>query len=57
MLLERRISIVTWMENINEGFKGEIKGLTRGPHVIKIVAANHKHEGLVAEAAVTIEVE
>jgi hypothetical protein len=39
------------------GFKGEIKGLTRGPHEIKIVAANHKHEGLVAEAAVTIEVE
>ncbi len=40
-----------------KGFKGEVKGLTRGPHEIKIVAANRNHEGLVAEAAVTIEVE
>ncbi len=38
------------------GFKGVVKGLTRGSHEIKIVAANQDHEGLVAEAAVTIEV-
>lgn len=39
------------------GFKGVLKGLTRGPHEIKIVAANQDHEGLVAEAVVRIEVE
>ena len=39
------------------GFKGVLKGLTRGSHEIKIVAAHHDHSGLVAEATVTIEVE
>lgn len=39
------------------GFKGVVKGLTRGLHEIKIVAANRNHEGLVGEAKVTIEVE
>ncbi|MBX3326157.1 MAG: hypothetical protein U0223_06700 [Nitrospira sp.] len=39
------------------GFKGVLKGLARGPHEIKVVAANHDHSGLVAEATVTIEVE
>ena len=39
------------------GFKGVVKGLTPGAHEIKIVAANHDHEGLVAEATVAIEVE
>ena len=40
-----------------KGFKGVVKGLTRGSHEIKIVAANHEHQGLVTQAAVTIEVE
>lgn len=39
------------------GFKGVLEGLARGPHEIKIVAANHDHSGLGAEAVVTIEVE
>ena len=39
------------------GFKGVIKGLTRGSHEIKLVAASHDHDALGAEAVVTIEVE
>jgi len=39
------------------GFSGVVKGLTPGKHEIKVVAANHDHETLVAEAAVTVEVD
>lgn len=39
------------------GFSGVVKGLTRGTHEIKIVAASHDHEAMAAEARVTIEVE
>jgi hypothetical protein len=39
------------------GFTGVVKGLTRGSHEIKILAASHDHDALVAEATVTIEVE
>jgi len=39
------------------GFKGVVKGLTRGSHEIKLVAASHDHDALDAEAVVTIEVE
>ena len=38
-------------------FAGVVKGLTRGTHEIKLVAANHNHDSLGAEAVVTIEVE
>ena len=40
-----------------KGFKGVVKGLTRGPHEIKLVAASSDHDALAAEAMVTIEVE
>jgi hypothetical protein len=40
-----------------KGFKGVVKGLTRGSHEIKLVAASHDHDALGVEAAVTIEVE
>lgn len=40
-----------------KGFKGVVKGLTRGSHEIKLVAASHNHDVLDAEAVVTIEVE
>ncbi|UVT15207.1 MAG: hypothetical protein H8K04_15510 [Nitrospira sp.] len=40
-----------------KGFKGVVKGLTRGSHEIKLVAASHDHDALGAEAIVTIEVE
>lgn len=40
-----------------KGFKGMVKGLTRGSHEIKLVAASHDHNALDAEATVTIEVE
>lgn len=40
-----------------KGFKGVVKGLTRGPHEIKLVAASHDHDALGVEAVVTIEVE
>lgn len=40
-----------------KGFSGVVKGLTPGTHEIKVVAANHDHETLASEAAVTIEVE
>lgn len=40
-----------------KGFKGVIKGLTRGSHEIKLVAASHDHDTLGAKAVVTIEVE
>ena len=38
-------------------FTGVVKGLTRGSHEIKLVAASHNHDALGAEARVTIEVE
>jgi hypothetical protein len=40
-----------------KGFKGVVKGLTRGSHEIKLVAASHDHDDLSTEAVVTIEVE
>lgn len=40
-----------------KGFKGVVKGLTRGSHEIKLVAASHDHNALDAEATITIEVE
>jgi hypothetical protein len=40
-----------------KGFKGVVKGLTRGSHEIKLVAASHDHDALGAKAVVTIEVE
>lgn len=39
------------------GFSGVVKGLARGTHEIKVVAASHDHEAMAAEARVTIEVE
>lgn len=39
------------------GFSGIVKGLARGTHEIKVVAASHDHEAMAAEARVTIEVE
>jgi hypothetical protein len=39
------------------GFSGIVKGLTRGTHEIKVVAASHDHQATAAEARVTIEVE
>lgn len=38
-------------------FAGVVKGLTRGTHEIRLVAASHNHDALGAEAVVTIEVE
>ena len=38
-------------------FSGVVKGLTRGTHEIKVVAASHDHQATAAEARVTIEVE
>jgi hypothetical protein len=40
-----------------KGFKGVVKGLTRGSHEIKLVAASHDHDAVGTEAVVTIEVE
>jgi hypothetical protein len=40
-----------------KGFTGVVKGLTRGSHEIRLVAASHNHDALGAEAVVTIEVE
>ena len=39
------------------GFSGIVKGLSRGTHEIKVVAASHDHQATAAEARVTIEVE
>lgn len=39
------------------GFSGVVKGLARGTHELKVVAAGHDHQATVAEARVTIEVE
>ncbi|MBH0206842.1 MAG: hypothetical protein HP498_13705 [Nitrospira sp.] len=39
------------------GFSGVVRGLARGTHEIKVVAASHDHEATAAEARVTIEVE
>jgi len=40
-----------------KGFKGVVKGLTRGSHEIKLVTASHDHDALGDEAVVKIEVE
>lgn len=40
-----------------KGWKGTVKGLSRGTHEIKVVAADKDHQALAAEAAVTVEVE
>ena len=40
-----------------KGFSGVIKGLTLGKHEIKVVAANHDHKTLAAEAVVTVDVQ
>jgi hypothetical protein len=40
-----------------KGFKGVVKGLARGSHEIKLVAASQDHDASGAEAMVTIEVE
>lgn len=39
------------------GFSGIVKGLTRGAHEIKVVAAGHDHQMTDVEARITIEVE
>jgi len=39
------------------GFTGVVKGLARGKHEIKLVAADHDHQSTAAEARVTIDVE
>lgn len=39
------------------GFSGIVKGLARGTHEIKVVAASHDHQATAVEARVTIEVE
>jgi hypothetical protein len=39
------------------GFSGIVKGLVRGTHEIKVVAASHDHQATAAEATITIEVE
>lgn len=39
------------------GFSGIVKGLARGTHEIKIVAASRDHQATAVEARVTIEVE
>jgi len=40
-----------------KGWKGTVKGMAPGSHVIKVVAADKDHETLAAEASVTVEVE
>ena len=40
-----------------KGFSGTFKGLTPGKYEIKVVAANHDHKTLAAEASVMIEVQ
>ncbi len=38
-------------------WKGVVKGMSRGTHEIKLVAADKEHELVAAEAAITVEVE
>ncbi|MCP9465280.1 MAG: hypothetical protein NNA25_10870 [Nitrospira sp.] len=40
-----------------KGWKGTVKGLSRGTHEIKVVAADKDHQALAAEASVIVEVE
>lgn len=40
-----------------KGWKGTVKGLSRGTHEIKVVAADKDHQSLAAEASVIVEVE
>lgn len=40
-----------------KGFTGVVRGLSRGLHEIKLVAASHDHDALDIEAVVMIEVE
>ncbi|MCP9454543.1 MAG: hypothetical protein NNA18_00355 [Nitrospira sp.] len=40
-----------------KGWTGTVKGLSRGTHEIKVVAADKDHQSLAAEASVIVEVE
>jgi hypothetical protein len=40
-----------------KGFAGVVKGMPRGTHEIKVVAADKDHKTLAAEAAVSVEVD
>ncbi len=40
-----------------KGWKGTVKGMSKGSHEIKVVAADEDHHTLAAESAVTVEVE
>lgn len=40
-----------------KGWKGTVKGMTRGTHEIKVVAADKDHHTLAAEASVKVEVD
>lgn len=40
-----------------KGWKGTVKGMSRGTHEIKVVAADKEHQTLAAEASVKVEVE
>jgi len=44
-------------DEYQRGFSGVVKGLTRGRHEIKLVAAGHDHKAMAAEARVRVEVE
>ena len=39
------------------GFTGVVKGLARGKHEIRLVAADHNHQTTASDARVTVEVE
>jgi hypothetical protein len=40
-----------------KGWKGTVKGMSRGTHEIKVVAADKDHQTLAAEASVKVEVQ
>ncbi len=40
-----------------KGWKGTVKGMLPGAHVIKVVAADKDHQTLAAESAVKVEVQ
>jgi hypothetical protein len=40
-----------------KGWKGTVKGMSRGTHEIKVVAADKDHQALAAEDSVTVEVQ
>ena len=47
----------SWTMSIRRGFKGTLKGLSKGEHQIIVKAANKDHASVAATHTITVDVE